>query len=684
VLREKSLQVSRLADQGLTFAPPPAWVINRDVPTGSDDVDSSVRYLLSDSQIDITGNHARSSRTITQARTSEGVNSIASVSISYLPSFQQLIIHRIRLLRGGTAIDLADPEGFQLLRREPNLERRMYDGALTADLQLSDVRPGDALETWFTIIGSNPALKGYFDTSLALAFSVPVAQTWVRLRAPSDRKLVINVRPDGSQCDFQQTEPEPGVTDREWRVQNEAPFVYDEAPLPWLAGHKRVNIDDELSWGQIADLFRPAYSPATELPADLEAEVRRIEAQSSSPAVRAIEALRFVQSSIRYLAVSIGASGFEPRPVPQIWQTRFGDCKDVSRLLASMLLRLGVKSCPALVSIFGKDPARTPEPHLYAFDHCIVRAEIDGVVRWLDGTQSGQGGDYARISQPPFEWALPLVENSDIERMISKGADQLTTETQETIAFGKRPTDPVEFTIDSIYKGWRADNMRATIRREGVAAVTEHWRKFYSNAYHGAEIAAPLEISDDLEANALRIVERYKLGKAWRVEENIAHFAYVDVTVATDLQVLPRPGRVQPLSLGTPRRAKRTTKFLSQTRWRISGWDERVEETGIKGYAVLVASLYSAKEFDLEVDYAITRDRLDPEHFDDFLAGLARLRRGAGVSLAMPVSHGEFVQEATPKDTTGGESTMGLGIKIFLAIAALGAIIRVLVGNPTF
>lgn len=656
-----------MADQGLSFGPVPAWVFERDVPKPTE-TDAAVRHILSDVQIDISGEHAWSHRTISQALSSEGVNSIASFSVAYLPSFQRVIIHRVRLIRGDNTMDLADPEGFQLLRREPNLERRIYDGALTADLQLSDVRPGDALETWFTIVGSNPALKGIFDASLALAFAVPVEETCLRLRAPVARKLVIATLPEGSTCEYEEVEAAPGIVDRQWRVRQEEPFVYEDSPPPWWAGHKRVNIDDALTWSQIADLFRPAYAEAETLSSDLEVEVQRIETASSDPAVRAIAALRFVQSSIRYLAISIGTGGFEPREVDQIWTTRFGDCKDMSRLLSSILTRLGVKACPALVSTLGKDPTRKPHPHVYAFNHCIVRVEIDGVVRWLDATNAGQGGDFARMVQPSFEWALPLFEGADIERIAPAEQAGPLVESNETISFGRRPTDPVGLTIETTHRGWRADQIRGAVRREGLAAVAEHWRKYHSNLYGGTHAVKPVELVDDIDANELRTVETYTLNEAWRIEGATAHFSYIDTMIAPDLPVIPRAGRTQPLGIGLARRLRRATRFTSAVRSSLSSWDVPAEAPGIKGRAKLTPSLFDATEFSLEVDYAITQEYLDQKDFDSFMRALSVLRRGSGIGLAITLNNGEFVDYAMPKpDKTGGRAFFW-GVRIVIVL----------------
>ena len=665
-MEEREAHTRQLAAQGLTFGPPPPWVVERDVPEASDS-DAAVRFLLSDTQVNITHEHIWTHRIISQAVNSAGVDSIASFTTAYLPSFQKLIIHRVRLIRSGVAIDLADPERFQLLRREPNLERRIYDGALTADMQLSDVRPGDALETWFTVVGSNPALKGTFDASFALAFSVPVERTFVRLRSPTSRKLSIEILPSGSVYDYVESAPEPDVIEREWRVQREAPFVYDECTPPWWASHKRINVEDALTWGNIADLFREAYATPEHLPESLEEEMRRIEAMTPHANKRAIEALRFVQSSIRYLAVSIGNAGFLPREVEQIWASRFGDCKDVSRLLVAMLTRLGIKSAPALVCTQGKDLGRKLQPHVFAFDHCIVRVEIDGVVRWLDPTAFASGGDFGRVAQPDLGLTLPLVENAEIETLPLSTIDTPVLESTEQITFGGRASAPVDLRAETIHRDWKADQLRAVIRRDGVPALSEYRRKYFERAYNGAQPVSPLEVMDDLDANEIRLVERYTLDKAWTIENEVAHF-HQSETIGPDLQVLPQNGRAQPLWLGAPRRYRRITNFIAPVSWPLAPWDLEAETVGMKGHATLSTSLQSTREFQLEFDYAITHAPIQPADFADFAGEYAKLRRGASVSLSIPLSND--VPETKTSERMSPDLAGFLAFFLMMAVAA--------------
>lgn len=57
----------------------------------------------------------------------------------------------------------------------------------------------------------------------------------------------------------------------------------------------------------------------------------------------------FLQSNIRYYAIEIGISGFQPHRADEILQNRYGDCKDKTTLLIAMLAAVNIKAYPVLV-----------------------------------------------------------------------------------------------------------------------------------------------------------------------------------------------------------------------------------------------------------------------------------------------------------------------------------------------
>jgi hypothetical protein len=82
----------------------------------------------------------------------------------------------------------------------------------------------------------------------------------------------------------------------------------------------------------------------------------------------------FVQKDIRYFVIEKGVGGWQPHPASEIFQNRYGDCKDKSTLLAAMLGSVGIHSVIVLVDTHRGfiDPAA---PSMMG-NHAIAAVEI--------------------------------------------------------------------------------------------------------------------------------------------------------------------------------------------------------------------------------------------------------------------------------------------------------------------
>jgi len=80
----------------------------------------------------------------------------------------------------------------------------------------------------------------------------------------------------------------------------------------------------------------------------------------------------FVARNIRYEAVEFGEGSIIPRPAGQVLSNRYGDCKDKSVLLISLLKAVGITAYPALVSGYDTLTFTRGVPDRSEFTHLIT------------------------------------------------------------------------------------------------------------------------------------------------------------------------------------------------------------------------------------------------------------------------------------------------------------------------
>ncbi len=643
----------------------PAFAPGRAAP--ADSIDGGRRFWLSDTQVDIRGGRLDwLFRLTSEVVSADGLQAGGQISIDFDPTYERLDIHFVRVLRGGTTREIDVAQVLNVFRRERDLERAMYDGRLTAHVVVPDVRVGDVVDYAYTLAGSHPALKGWFAGGNALQWNCWVEQARFRLLADGGRKLASHAWRGGPPV--RETVLADGAIERVWSRAND-PGLRDEDETPgWVRTHAGVRVADVMSWAQVAEVFAGGYAPPDALPAELEALAVEIEDASSDLAVRAVRALGVVQRDLRYHSVSLGEGGFTPRPIERIWATRAGDCKDASRLLTALMRRLGLDACPALVNTFIGQRLNDSPPDVLAFNHCIVRLQLDGRTYWLDPTSYPQGGRLEVMSQSRCGWALPLGDGATLEAM-GEDAPILVCEVKEIYDLGPAAGGDSELKVEAVYRSWRADSMRRRLTSEGVGRVLEDYRQFYERNYGETQAAAELRIEDDLDANELRIHEHYRLPKAWTAVDNgRVEFSTVDDLILPHFTLRRTSQRRTPIDLGLPREMSYETIIRVRDEMELSGWNEHVVMDGVEAHSSFERR--GPREFLLKRRARFARRwlRADeaPRYFD--------VREGAiksnGVTLTVPIGGAQ----KKPWGTAGVAAIIWFAIMaaIVLARHALG------------
>jgi hypothetical protein len=83
----------------------------------------------------------------------------------------------------------------------------------------------------------------------------------------------------------------------------------------------------------------------------------------------------FVQRDVRYVSIQLGIGGYQPHAAADVFQNRYGDCKDKATLLAVMLAEVGIDSMPVVVNS-ERTSIRADMPPSLQFDHVILAIRL--------------------------------------------------------------------------------------------------------------------------------------------------------------------------------------------------------------------------------------------------------------------------------------------------------------------
>jgi hypothetical protein len=129
------------------------------------------------------------------------------------------------------------------------------------------------------------------------------------------------------------------------------------------------------SWHDLGEWQNRLASGRRGASPEIKEQVATLTASASTPLSKMRSIAQFVQSNIRYVAIELGIGGWQPHPAAQIYEHRYGDCKDKVNLTISMLREIGVETYDVRINV--RRGSVTPEtPPSLAFNHSITAIRL--------------------------------------------------------------------------------------------------------------------------------------------------------------------------------------------------------------------------------------------------------------------------------------------------------------------
>jgi len=129
------------------------------------------------------------------------------------------------------------------------------------------------------------------------------------------------------------------------------------------------------SWQQMGSWYLGLASGRLAASPQITRKVQELAAASPDQLGKIRALASFVQQDVRYVAIELGIGGFQPHAAAEVFERRYGDCKDKATLLSSMLREIGVESYYFVVNTVRGAVSPTTPPDL-AFNHVILAIRL--------------------------------------------------------------------------------------------------------------------------------------------------------------------------------------------------------------------------------------------------------------------------------------------------------------------
>jgi hypothetical protein len=499
------------------IAPAYDWVVSEDIDISRQlDSSSPYYYFLVDYQERVTED-----RVYVYKRTIEQINDVSHIEDAslFLSELQdnnhQLIFHVVDVVRDGVRFSVLNNENISIIQREKSLENHITDNRETVSLSIDDLRVGDIIDyqaTDITCAGDHPLNGKFYNSIFWLNWNCPVLIEKVRIINESRKSIQLQhcAYKDGKHGSTREYVKPKEIFAKEYENLSSMPF--EDVTPSWL-WPDFLMATTCAEWEELSSYLYKFYTSHGALEGNVSIADIDICDPGGTSEENIIDIVRYVQNEVRYKGENHGIYTHTPKSAEYTLTKRYGDCKDKSNLLVTLLEQINVKAYLMLVNTDYGIKIKGLNPSLYHFNHMIVHIEHDGKDYYFDPTIKKQAGDLEHSSTLDYGYGLDLTEKgvplSKLQHDITRDVYKL----KHIFDFSGKASDEKSLKIIRTYHVHRADNMRFYIESTANKKLAEDFHTFAKEELCvDLSIVKPITVShDDKKLNILQTEEQYSI-----------------------------------------------------------------------------------------------------------------------------------------------------------------------------
>ncbi len=451
-----------------------------------------------------------------------GAAEYGEIDIRYTPDTQSVQIKSAKLYRSTGEVQES------VAQQESNVSEPwygLYYDVHAQSVRFDGLRPGDvvALEYVLADVGRRNLLSDYFGDLHFMQEEIPRLDSRYTLVLPEEdlrrRPLYFNDPRGGDGFAISRSDQMRGRDHLITFSAQNVPRILSEPGMPGfteIAAY--VHVSTYRTWEDVATWYTGLVAEQLAPSADIARAARA--ATANVPAGDELGKLRAIYNEVvrrtRYVGLEFGIHGYKPYKVAQVFQRKFGDCKDKASLLKVMLKEVGIDSTLVLART-RRNGHIAPEPaSLSVFDHAIVY--VPKFDLYLDGTAEFSGATELPTQdqdimvllvsdpRPPYNGKGHLVRTPVLPAPSSVVSRHFTVQLEP--GGGARVSDDMRITGQSAER-WRE-------HFQTLGAQKERYEKSWNETYPGAKalkVALPGIAELDKPVHLIGEVEVPKWGR---------------------------------------------------------------------------------------------------------------------------------------------------------------------------
>ena len=263
----------------------------------------------------------------------------------------------------------------------------LYSDARVKVVTMPNVVPSSVLEWQTTILNKKSLISGTFSSLFdCLAYEAPIRKKQLTLIVPKGMPL---------QFMNWHTAIKPEITEHKGRVRYVWTLEYldkleTEDYMPSADDVTQyVSISNINGWETIDGWYWGLVTKNLRVSTAMKETVNQLIEGKRTPGDKIQAILDYLQANFRYVSMSFGSNLLEPHPSDEVFDNKYGDCKDQVLVAMAMLKEAGITAYPAFFTDAGSIHPENKIPMPNYFDHVILAIEMEGKLIYTDELAKG-------------------------------------------------------------------------------------------------------------------------------------------------------------------------------------------------------------------------------------------------------------------------------------------------------
>ena len=371
-----------LVQQETTFYPEPSELLRMEATAGSYP-DADMVYLLDEvvTEVSESGESLKTVHMVVKVLTEYG-KSHGECEIGFNFRTETVTLLYARTIHPDGSVISLKKDAIKTIT--PHSRFPKYDDYKEMSFSMPGIGIGSIIDYKY-VKKSTPDIDGEFNCHFFFQDSNPILVSRHKVIAPEAMEINFYLRnPLNGLNQAPVVSSGEGKRSYLWEYKN-IPQIPDEERMPpsediafQLYGTTMSSWDDFCGW------WWSQAKEKSEADRAINEKVRELTGDLNGVNEKSVALFDYVKKDIRYVQISLGKSGLVPKSASEVYENKYGDCKDRSALLISMLRAAGIAAYYVLIPTRSTGNLIKDFPYPFQFNHCIVAIETDDGFQFFD------------------------------------------------------------------------------------------------------------------------------------------------------------------------------------------------------------------------------------------------------------------------------------------------------------